>query len=262
MYFIIPKKMVKPKKHLGQHFLMDEDISSKIVDGLSGYGDYKNVLELGPGTGALTTHLIEKDWNLFLLEIDPESIMYLHTNYPKLSDRILSGDFLNMDIGKTIKPPFALIGNFPYNISTQIIFKVLEMREEIPELVGMFQKEVAERLVMPAGSKTTGILTVLLQTWYDCEYLFTVDKESFFPPPKVQSGVIRLKRNKRVKLEVDEKFYKKLIKMAFGQRRKTLRNSLKPLLKEKGIDTSDLFFTKRPEQLSVEEFIGLVRVLS
>lgn len=254
--------MVKPKKHLGQHFLMDEDISSKIVDGLSGYGDYKNVLELGPGTGALTTHLIEKDWNLFLLEIDPESIMYLHTNYPKLSDRILSGDFLNMDIGKTIKPPFALIGNFPYNISTQIIFKVLEMREEIPELVGMFQKEVAERLVMPAGSKTTGILTVLLQTWYDCEYLFTVDKESFFPPPKVQSGVIRLKRNKRVKLEVDEKFYKKLIKMAFGQRRKTLRNSLKPLLKEKGIDTSDLFFTKRPEQLSVEEFIGLVRVLS
>ena len=262
MYFIIPEKMVKPKKHLGQHFLMDENISKRIVNSLTGFGGYKNVLEIGPGTGALTSQLVEKDWNLYLLEIDPESIVYLHTNYPKLSDRIISGDFLDMEIIKIVKPPFALIGNFPYNISTQIIFKVLEMREEIPELVGMFQKEVAGRLVMPSGSRTTGILTVLLQTWYDCEYLFTVDKESFFPPPKVQSGVIRLKRNKRVKLEVDEKFYKKVIKMAFGQRRKTLRNSLKPILNEQGIDTSNLFFTNRPEQLSVEEFIGLAKMLS
>jgi 16S rRNA (adenine1518-N6/adenine1519-N6)-dimethyltransferase len=254
--------MVKPKKHLGQHFLLDENISANIANSLTGYGDYKRVLEIGPGTGALTTYLVQKDWDLFLLEIDPESIFYLHNNYPNLSENIIAGDFLKLDVEKIIKPPFALIGNFPYNISSQIMFRVLEMRDAIPEVVGMFQKEVAERLVAPPGTKKTGILSVLLQTWYDCEYLFTVDKEAFNPPPKVQSGVIRVKRNKRVKLEVDEGDFKRIIKLAFNQRRKTLRNSLKSVLNEKDIDTSDPFFTKRPEQLSVDEFIGLVKQLT
>ena len=254
--------MVKPKKHLGQHFLTDENIAINIVNGLTGYGDYKNVLEIGSGTGALTTHLIQKKWDLYLLDIDQESIAFLNTNYPKLSERIIAGDFLNLDIKKIIVPPYALIGNFPYNISSQIMFRVLEMRDDIPEVVGMFQKEVAERLVSPPGTRKTGILTVLLQTWYDCEYLFTVDKEVFDPPPKVQSGVIRLKRNKRKKLEVDEQDFKRIIKLAFNQRRKTLRNSLKSVLNETDIDTSDPFFTKRPEQLSVEEFIGLVKKLT
>lgn len=251
--------MVKPKKHLGQHFLTDEHIAFRIADGLTGFGDYKNVLEIGPGTGALTTHLVSKKWNLSLLDIDKESIAYLHSNYPKLSDRIIEGDFLNMDVRPFIESPFALIGNFPYNISSQIMFRVLEMRDDITEVVGMFQKEVAERLVAPPGTKKTGILSVLLQTWYDCEYLFTVDKEVFYPPPKVQSGVIRLKRNKRERLDVDEKDYKRIIKLAFNQRRKTLRNSLKSVLNETAIDTSDPFFTRRPEQLSADEFIGLTK---
>jgi 16S rRNA (adenine1518-N6/adenine1519-N6)-dimethyltransferase len=253
--------MVKPKKHLGQHFLRDENIAIKIVDSLTGYGGYKNILEIGPGTGALTKHLIGKDLNLYVLDIDPESIAYLHSNYPQLADRIISGDFLKLDIGSFIDPPFALIGNFPYNISSQIMFRVIEMRDDIPELVGMFQKEVAERLVAPPGTRKTGILSVLLQTWYDCEYLFTVDKESFYPSPKIQSGVIRIKRNNRKNLEVDEKDFKRIIKMAYGQRRKTLRNSLKSILNETDIDKSDPFFTKRPEQLSVDEFIGLVKSL-
>ena len=157
--------MVKPKKHLGQHFLTDENIAISIVNGLTGYGDYKNVLEIGPGTGALTTHLIQKNWNLYLLEIDSESIAFLRTNYPNLSERIIAGDFLNLEIKKIIEPPYALIGNFPYNISSQIMFRVLEMRDDIPEVVGMFQKEVAERLVAPPGTRKTGILSVLLQTW-------------------------------------------------------------------------------------------------
>jgi len=253
--------MVKPKKHLGQHFLNDENIAFRIADGLTGYGDYIDVLEIGPGTGALTTHLIKKEWNLHLLEIDPESIIYLHSNYPGISEKIITGDFLNLDISKIINTPFALIGNFPYNISSQIMFRVLEMRDDISEVVGMFQKEVAERLVAPPGTKKTGILSVLLQAWYDCEYLFTVDKEVFYPPPKVQSGVIRLKRNNRKYLEVDEKDFKRIIKLAFNQRRKTLRNSLKSVLNETDIDVSDPFFTKRPEQLSVEEFIGLVKLI-
>ena len=254
--------MVKPKKHLGQHFLTDESIAINIVNGLTGYGDYKNVLEIGSGTGALTKFLVQKNWNLYLLEIDPESIIYLNTNYPDLSNRITTGDFLDLDIKKVISPPFALIGNFPYNISSQIMFRVLEMRDDITEVVGMFQKEVAERLVAPPGTRKTGILSVLLQTWYDCEYLFTVQKEVFDPPPKVQSGVIRLKRNNRKSLEVDESDFKRIIKLAFNQRRKTIRNSLKSVLNEKDIDTSDPFFTKRPEQLSVEEFIGLVKMLN
>ena len=254
--------MVKPKKHLGQHFLTDESIAINIVNGLTGYGDYKNVLEIGSGTGALTKFLVQKNWNLYLLEIDPESIIYLNTNYPDLSDRITTGDFLDLDIKKVISPPFALIGNFPYNISSQIMFRVLEMRDDITEVVGMFQKEVAERLVAPPGTRKTGILSVLLQTWYDCEYLFTVQKEVFDPPPKVQSGVIRLKRNNRKSLEVDESDFKRIIKLAFNQRRKTIRNSLKSVLNETDIDTSDPFFTKRPEQLSVDEFIGLVKMLN
>jgi 16S rRNA (adenine1518-N6/adenine1519-N6)-dimethyltransferase len=251
--------MVKPKKHLGQHFLTDENIAIRIVDGLTGYGDYKEVLEIGSGTGALTTHLVNKEWKLSLLEIDKESIAFLHNTYPALSDQIIEGDFLNMDVRKFVKSPFALIGNFPYNISSQILFRVLEMRDDITEVVGMFQKEVAERLVAPAGNKKTGILSILLQIWYDCEYLFTVDKDVFHPPPKVQSGVIRLKRNKRISLEVDEKDLKRIIKLAFNQRRKTIRNSLKSVLNEKDIDTSDPFFTKRPEELTVEEFIGLTK---
>lgn len=249
--------MVKAKKHLGQHFLKDDSISEKIVNLLSDHGDYTQVLEIGPGTGALTQFLVKKNYELHLLDIDQESIDYLKIEYPFLLNSIYKSDFINDPLPANIKSPFAIIGNFPYNISSQIMFKVIDLKEEVSEVVGMFQKEVAERLVAPPGSKTYGILSVLLQAWYDGEYLFTVDEDVFDPPPKVKSGVIRFKRNKRKSLGVSERLFKMTVKLAFNQRRKTLRNSLKSMINERGIDASDDVFNKRPEQLSVEEFIHI-----
>lgn len=248
---------VKAKKHLGQHFLKDDTISNRIVNSLTGHGEYKQVLEIGPGTGALTDFLINDPYDLLLLEIDQESIDFLAVKYPSLIGSMIKADFINDSLPEKLSPPYAVIGNFPYNISSQIMFKILEIKEDVPEVVGMFQKEVAERLVSPPGSKKYGILSVLLQTWYDGEYLFTVNEDVFDPPPKVKSGVIRFKRNQRTELEVSEKQYKRVIKMAFNQRRKTMRNSLRSMINEYEVDASLEIFNKRPEQLSVEEFIQL-----
>ncbi|RNL93433.1 16S rRNA (adenine(1518)-N(6)/adenine(1519)-N(6))-dimethyltransferase RsmA [Sinomicrobium pectinilyticum] len=249
---------VRPKKHLGQHFLNDENIAGKIADTLTLRG-YKTVLEIGPGMGVLTKYLLRKDISTYVVEIDTESVAYLKEHYPGLSGRIISEDFLRYDVREVLKDePFAIIGNFPYNISSQIVFKMLDMREQVPEFSGMFQKEVAERVCEKKGSKAYGILSVLVQAFYDAEYLFTVSENVFTPPPKVKSGVLRLRRKEDFRLPCDEKLFFKIVKTAFGQRRKTLRNSLKTLglsdiLKE------DIIFGQRPEQLSVQDFIRLTQ---
>lgn len=245
--------MVKPKKHLGQHFLCDENIAKKIADALSFQG-YHHVLEVGPGMGVLTKHLPHS--SLIAVELDAESVNYLDRNYPDL--QVLQADFLKIDLhqspfGKSWKG--AVIGNFPYNISSQILFKVLEFRNCVPEVVGMFQKEVAERIAEKPGTKTYGILSVLVQAFYDVDYLFTVSEQVFDPPPNVKSAVIRLKRNATLKLPCNEKLFFQVVKMAFNQRRKMLRVSLKSLLNGKETDAD--FMTKRPEQLSVQEFVML-----
>ena len=247
---------VKAKKHLGQHFLTDELIAQQIADSLVGK-NYKNVLEIGPGMGVLTKYLLKKDYTTHVIEIDTESVEYLQAHYLNLADRIISKDFLRIDISEYMgDEPFAIIGNFPYNISSQIVFKTLENRHQIPEFSGMFQKEVALRIAEKAGSKVYGILSVLTQAFYDVEYLFTVPPTVFNPPPKVDSGVIRLTRKENYTLPVDEKLFYKVVKTAFQQRRKTLRNSLKTL-NLSDILREDSIFGKRPEQLSVEEFINL-----
>ncbi len=247
---------VKAKKHLGQHFLNDENIANKIANTLSLKG-YNNVLEIGPGMGVLTKYLLEKDVNIFVIEIDPESVAYLKANYPNLSEKIIQQDFLKYDLNQVFnKKKFAIIGNFPYNISTQIVFKTLEMRDQIPEFAGMFQKEVAKRICEKEGSKTYGILSVLTQAFYDAEYLFTVPPTVFRPSPKVNSGVIRLKRKENSHLKCDEKLFFKVVKTAFNQRRKTLRNSLKTFNLSDNLKANAIF-GRRPEQLSVETFIEL-----
>jgi 16S rRNA (adenine1518-N6/adenine1519-N6)-dimethyltransferase len=255
---------VKAKKHLGQHFLKDDSICDKIANQLVGHGDYNKVLEIGPGMGALTKSLLKQDKHeVFVMDIDKESIAYLHENFKTLSEnnRIIDGDFLKLDLKKLFgDEPFAVAGNFPYNISSQILFKVLEHRNQIPEVVGMFQKEVAERVAHPPGSKTYGILSVLLQAFYDIRYCFTVDENKFIPPPKVKSGVIHLTRNQVDALDCDEKLFFLVVKTAFNQRRKTIRNSVKSLTGNK--DTSNPLFDKRPEQLSVNEFVELCKLLS
>ena len=255
-------RSVRPKKHLGQHFLLDDSISQRIVESLTGHGGYQHVLEIGPGTGALTQFLAQGSWfEVSCIEADSEAVEYLSTKYPGLS--LIKGDFLNM--GLTDLPPFhkgraGVIGNFPYNISSQILFKVYGHRDLIPEVVGMFQKEVAERIATGPGSKTYGIISVLLQAFYDIEYLFTVPPEAFHPPPRVNSGVIRLQRNATTELGCDEKFFKTVVKTAFNQRRKTLRNALRPLLSD--LDRIDPeILGKRAEQLSVTEFITLTSAL-
>jgi 16S rRNA (adenine1518-N6/adenine1519-N6)-dimethyltransferase len=244
--------IVKPKKHLGQHFLKDENIARKIVDSL---GDsVRNVLEVGPGMGVLTKHLLTKGYNdLRVAEIDTESVVYLQHHYPSL--HIIEGDFLQLDLSELYKEPMAIIGNFPYNISSQIFFKVLDHRNLVTEVVGMVQKEVAERIAAPPGSKTYGILSVLLQAWYDIDYLFTVHEHVFTPPPKVKSAVIRLKRNTTDSLGCDERFFFALVKTAFNQRRKTLRNAIRSMTPE---GFQHPFLDKRAEQLSVSEFVELV----
>ncbi len=248
---------VRAKKGLGQHFLRDHRIASDIVDALA-MGDRTKVLEVGPGMGVLTRFLLEKkSFETTVVEIDRESVSYLKSNIPELEDRIIEGDFLQMDLRKQFTTePFSLIGNFPYNISSQILFKVLDNRNLIPEVVGMLQKEVAERICTGPGSKAYGILSVLLQAWYKVEYLFTVNEDVFDPPPKVKSAVIRLTANGRTELGCNEKLFKSVVKQAFNQRRKMLRNSIKgftPRYDE--LDAHTL--TRRPEQLSVEEFIRL-----
>lgn len=252
---------VKAKKHLGQHFLTDLQVAKNIVDALTLTDQYKKVVEVGPGMGVLTQFLIvNKNYHTFPIDVDRESIGYLVEKFPELKGDIIYGDFLKMDLNDIIKDePFAVIGNFPYNISTQILFKVLDNKNQVPEVVGMFQKEVAERIAAPPGSKTYGITSVLLQAFYDIEYLFTVGAEVFDPPPKVESAVIRLIRNEKQELDCDEKRFKQIVKMAFNQRRKMLRKSLKSLLNDSNKDNEML--TKRPEQLSVEEFVVLTNLI-
>ncbi|MBR9915983.1 MAG: 16S rRNA (adenine(1518)-N(6)/adenine(1519)-N(6))-dimethyltransferase RsmA, partial [Algicola sp.] len=218
---------VRAKKHLGQHFLTDESVAKNIADTLS-LKNYKHVLEIGPGMGVLTKYLLEKPITTHVIEIDTESVAYLKAHYLNLADRVYEEDFLKYDLSEIFKgEPFAIIGNFPYNISTQIVFKTLEMREHIPEFSGMFQKEVAERICSKEGSKVYGILSVLVQAFYDAEYLFTVPPSVFNPPPKIDSGVLLLKRKTNYTLACDEQLFFRVVKTAFQQRRKTLRNSLK-----------------------------------
>ncbi|NQX85818.1 MAG: 16S rRNA (adenine(1518)-N(6)/adenine(1519)-N(6))-dimethyltransferase RsmA [Flavobacteriaceae bacterium] len=250
--------MVKAKKHLGQHFLRDENIAKKIADTLTLNG-YKNILEIGPGMGVLTKYLLEKDSTTYVIEIDTESVEYLQANYLNLASRIIEKDFLKYDLNEVFKgESLAIIGNFPYNISSQIVFKTLELRNQIPEFSGMFQKEVAKRICEKEGSKTYGILSVLTQAFYNAEYLFTVPPSVFNPPPKVESGVLRLIRKENYTLPCDEKLFFKVVKQAFQQRRKTLRNSLKTFNLSDNLK-ANIIFGKRPEQLSVHQFIELTQ---
>ncbi|MES2544579.1 MAG: 16S rRNA (adenine(1518)-N(6)/adenine(1519)-N(6))-dimethyltransferase RsmA [Bacteroidota bacterium] len=249
---------VTAKKHLGQHFLKDESIAKDIADTLNLKG-YNDVLEIGPGMGVLTKYLLEKPVNTYVIEIDTESVTYLDANYPKLKDKIISKDFLKYNINEIFDgKQFAIIGNFPYNISTQIVFRTLEFRHQIPEFAGMFQKEVAERICEKKGTKAYGILSVLVQAFYDAEYLFTVDEHVFNPPPKVKSGVLRLRRKEDYSLPCSEKLFFTVVKTAFQQRRKTLRNSLKTLNLSDNL-REDTIFDLRPEQLNVEQFIALTQ---
>lgn len=251
---------VRAKKHLGQHFLNDETIAENIANTLSFEG-YNNVLEIGPGMGVLTKYLLQKKTTTYVIEIDTESVEYLKSHYLNLADRIIEKDFLKYDINLVFKDdPFAIIGNFPYNISSQILFKTLEMRQQIPEFSGMFQKEVAQRICSKEGSKAYGILSVLTQAFYDAEYLFTVPPSVFNPPPKVDSGVLRLTRKANFHLPCDEALFFKVVKTAFQQRRKTLRNSLKTFNLSDNLKANTIF-DQRPEQLSVNAFIELTSAI-
>ena len=254
---------VRPKKALGQHFLTDQSIARAIVDSLSAT---PRILEVGPGMGVLTQYLLQRtapaapsQATLKVVEIDGESVVYLREHYPALAPGLLQADFLKLPLDKIFAEPFSVIGNFPYNISSQIFFHILDYRELVPEVVCMIQKEVAERLAAGPGNKTYGILSVLLQMWYDIEYRFTVGEGAFVPPPKVKSAVIRLTRNARVEAGCDEALLRRIVKATFGLRRKTLRNSLRSI----GIAGDDLpFLDERPERLSVEDFIALTRAVS
>lgn len=266
----VDQSPVKAKKHLGQHFLKDEAVAQEIGETLSFKG-YKNVIEIGPGTGVLTKYLLLEDINLVAMDLDQESIVYLNHSFPLENSKatqakgklnVVEADFLKYEV-KTLfgEEQFAITGNFPYNISTQIVFKMLEIKDQVPEFSGMFQKEVAQRICEKEGNKTYGILSVLVQAFYDAEYLFTVSPQVFDPPPKVKSGVLRLTRKENFTLDCDEKLFYRVVKSAFNQRRKTLRNSLKTfelsdILKE------DVIFDQRPEQLSVADFITLTQTIA
>ena len=253
---------VRPKKALGQHFLTDMRIAERIASTLDDFTGTP-VLEIGPGMGVLTRFLLEKHPALKVVEIDAESVEYLKRNFPALDGRIIEGDFLKMDLAGTFDGSgFCVIGNYPYNISSQIFFKILDYKDMVPCCSGMLQREVAERLASKEGTKARGILSVLLQAWYDVEYLFTVSETVFCPPPKVKSGVVRLTRNDRRELPCDERLWRTVVKTTFGQRRKTIRNSIKPLLPaDKPMPDSPLL-AKRPEQLSVDEFFELTNLIS
>lgn len=250
---------IRPKKALGQHFLKDLGIAQRIAETLDAYQGLP-VLEVGPGTGVLTRFLLNEGHDLTVVEIDHESIEYLHLHFPELKERIISEDFLRLDLTKFYPDTFCITGNYPYHISSQIFFKVLDYREQVICCTGMIQKEVAERLSAGPGSKTYGIISALIQPWYDVEYLFTVDEHVFNPPPKVKSAVIRMTRNKRKSLNCDESLYKSVVKTSFNQRRKTLRNSMKPLLGKEYPDYALPIFDKRPEQLSIEQFVELTQI--
>ena len=253
-------ELVKAKKHLGQHFLKDLNIAQKIADTLS-LANYKKVVEIGAGMGVLTQFLLKKDIEVYVVEIDKESVAYLEAHYPELRGKIIADDFLKYDIAGYLREPFAIIGNFPYNISTQIVFKLLELRDYVPEFSGMFQKEVAERICEHEGSKTYGILSVLVQAFYEATYLFTVSEGVFNPPPKVKSGVLRLVRKPNYHLDCDEAPFFTIVKMAFNQRRKTLRNSLKSLLTNESLKKNSIF-DKRPEQLPWQDFVFITKEIS
>ncbi|WP_046242675.1 16S rRNA (adenine(1518)-N(6)/adenine(1519)-N(6))-dimethyltransferase RsmA [Hymenobacter terrenus] len=251
---------VRPKKHLGQHFLADPNIARNIVDALQLPHGVGQVLEIGPGMGVLTQYLLANPaYQTSVVEIDTESVAYLKEHYPALANRIFATDFLKQNLSELFpQQPLAIIGNFPYNISSQIFFAVLNNRQQVREVVGMIQKEVAQRLAEPPGSKTYGILSVLLQAYYTIDYLFTVPPHVFVPPPKVESAVVRLTRNTTERLDCDEKLFFRVVKQAFQTRRKTLRNALKPF----GLPaeaTADPIFEKRAEQLGVAEFVGLTQ---
>lgn len=249
---------VRAKKHLGQHFLRDMEVASRIAASLPLDGR-TSVLEIGPGTGVLTQFLLQNpDIDLTAVELDGESVKYLNQHYPQL--KVIEADFLKMDLKTMYQDKFCIIGNFPYNISSQIFFKMLDNKDSIPCLVGMIQKEVAERIAAPHGNKTYGITSVLLQAFYSIDYLFTVHEHVFDPPPKVKSAVISLTRNATKQLDCDEKLFVQVVKTAFNQRRKTLRNSLKPLLQ--GVSCSEPIFEKRPEQLSVADFVALTNMVA
>ena len=253
-------EFVKAKKALGQHFLTDENIALDIVKSLS-VSSETTVLEIGPGMGVLTKYLMQiPEIRLKVMDIDRESVSYLLEKYPEIAEHVILADFLNYDYNNISEGKISIIGNFPYNISTQILFSVFDHRNQVPEVVGMFQKEVAERIASKKGNKSYGILSVLLQAYYDIEYLFTVHENVFNPPPKVKSGVIRLKRNNVEQLPCDEKLFIRIVKAIFNQRRKTIRNSLKNagLLKP---EFTHVFLEKRPEQLNVEDFIELTSLL-
>lgn len=249
---------VRAKKFLGQHFLKDENIAQQIAESLTGITPH--VLEIGPGMGVMTKYLLANtQLDFHAIEIDRESVDYLHGHFPSL--HVVYGDFLKLDLAELFSEPFAVIGNFPYNISSQILFKVYDNRNQIPEVVGMFQKEVAERVAAKPGSKTYGILSVLLTAFYDIEYLFTVHEHVFNPPPKVKSAVIRMRRNEVKALDCDEKLFAKVVKTGFNQRRKTLRNALKSLALP--LDSlPESLLAMRAEQLSVEQFVKITQLLS
>ncbi|NIJ45845.1 16S rRNA (adenine1518-N6/adenine1519-N6)-dimethyltransferase [Wenyingzhuangia heitensis] len=251
---------VRAKKHLGQHFLTDESIAQQIADILSENG-YNNVLEIGPGMGVMTKYLLEKKYTTHVIEIDDESVEYLQAHYLHLGPRIYGKDFLKVDLNELFKKEqFAIIGNFPYNISSQIVFKTIENRELIPEFGGMFQMEVAKRICAEPGSKTYGIISVLTQAYYDTEYLFTVPPTVFNPPPRVESGVMVMKRKKELFLSVPDRLFKHVVKTAFGQRRKMMRSSLKSLNLSDELRANEIF-SKRPEQISVQGFIELTTLI-
>lgn len=252
---------VRPKKALGQHFLTDQGVAQRIAHTLADFTQYP-VLEIGPGMGVLTRWLIEMGVDLKVVEIDTESVDYLGRNFPELKGRIIEGDFLQMNLTDIFgSQPFCIIGNYPYNISSQIFFKLLDYKHQVPCCSGMLQKEVAERLAAKEGGKTRGILSVLLQAWYDVEYLFTVSEHVFCPPPKVKSGVIRLVRNARTELPCSERLFRTVVKTTFGQRRKTLRNSIKPLLPPGAPLPESELLALRPEQLSVDQFFVLTNLI-
>ena len=250
-------KLVKPKKFLGQHFLKDLRVAQDIADTVDTCPDIP-ILEVGPGMGVLTQYLLPKGRPTKVVELDSESVAYLHENFSELGDNIIEQDFLRMDLNELFDgKPFVLTGNYPYNISSQIFFKMLDYKNLIPCCTGMIQKEVAERIAAKPGKKTYGILSVLIQAWYHVEYLFTVDEHVFNPPPKVKSAVIRMTRNEIQDLGCNEKLFKLIVKTTFNQRRKTLRNSISSILDKSNPLSADPIFNKRPEQLSVDEFIDL-----
>jgi 16S rRNA (adenine1518-N6/adenine1519-N6)-dimethyltransferase len=254
--------LVKAKKHLGQHFLTDKNIAEKIVNSLINHQKYNQVLEVGPGMGILSDFLLQKtDYETHLIDIDTESFLFLQKKYPELKNRLINADFLQLNFKEAFASQFAIIGNFPYNISSQILFKILDNRNQVPEVVGMFQKEVAERCTAKAGSKEYGILSVFLQAYYKCEYLFTVKAGVFNPPPKVLSAVIRLSRNEVKNLECDEKLFWQVVKAGFNQRRKTLSNALSGIISKEKQNNNEVW-TLRAERLSVKDFVELTNLIS